>query len=248
MDNPALTESQRLASLSLWFLILDPARIPTPEVLETLDPNDGRAAVDISCAAIALHWVFKTRCTGSVGVYLWSHFWPWVYFIHTHWEFLEGRFHGLKAQQDFYLSYGPCVGSFHDHSETFALMSSTPSFWSTIGKLWWFVTWGDVPGGRAGMLYDILRFVLDAQVPNHPERLDEIVEGAGGSVDDIGSLVTAYMRTVLQEPSQYTIGHVHCLISLIYRINSQWSTSSAPARATYGCQSCWNAGCFACWC
>ncbi|KAJ7636506.1 hypothetical protein FB45DRAFT_1024623 [Roridomyces roridus] len=57
MDNPTLTSTQRLGFLPLWYQILDPTRIPTPEVLEILDPNQNRgAAVDISCAAVALHY------------------------------------------------------------------------------------------------------------------------------------------------------------------------------------------------
>ncbi|KAJ7641890.1 hypothetical protein FB45DRAFT_1000374, partial [Roridomyces roridus] len=148
--------------------------------------------MDILCAAVALHGILNIReCNTGVGVSLWPHLWPWVYFVHSHWEFLDGSsgpLSPLGTQQDFYIDYITCIRSFYDHSETLVLMTSTPFFWATMVKAWSFLTRVDHPEDRATMLIHIGEFVPDAQITKYPERLEEMIQEAGGSIDHIGAL------------------------------------------------------------
>ncbi|KAJ7614409.1 hypothetical protein FB45DRAFT_254049 [Roridomyces roridus] len=93
-----------------------------------------------------------------------------------------------------------CVGRFHRdaNSETIELITSTPFFWATLVKAWSLLTQVEDPRDRPIMLSGIVEFAADAEVSEHPERLQEMVDEAGGSIDDLACLVINYIHTVLK--------------------------------------------------
>ncbi|KAJ7620063.1 hypothetical protein FB45DRAFT_1062462 [Roridomyces roridus] len=215
-----LTKEQRLGFLPVWFFNLDPARVPRPAILETLEQNPA-AVEDISCAAVSLLGLFDIGPAWDTAVSLWPRVWPWVDFIHLHWHYLEG-FPALGSQQEFYISYISCLHRFHRDSdaETLVLITSTPNFWSTLVKGWTFLADVDDSLDRRIMLNGIGGFAADAEVSKHPERLQEMIDEVG-SIDILARLVMDFIAAVLKKTSRDAFVFVNRLLLFISDIDGR---------------------------
>ncbi|KAJ7676785.1 hypothetical protein DFH06DRAFT_1169030 [Mycena polygramma] len=74
------------------------------------------------------------------------------------------------------------------------LMSSTPEFWTMIARIWTFAP--KVPALRREILLsDLSGFIADSN-PGNPDHLSQLIDGAGGTVDDLAKLVVEFIRDV----------------------------------------------------
>ncbi|KAJ7613534.1 hypothetical protein FB45DRAFT_268020 [Roridomyces roridus] len=68
------------------------------------------------------------------------------------------------------------------------------------------------------MLNDIGGFLADSDVRSHPERLEEMIDAAGGSMDDFAPLILGYLRGCTQQQSpdpDLPLDYVHHVLTFI---------------------------------
>ncbi|KAK7017816.1 hypothetical protein R3P38DRAFT_2985551 [Favolaschia claudopus] len=189
-----LSNSQHNAFLPVFFHHLDPAKIPSPG---SLDSMDVRTSETISCALISLAAIAHMhQLPRAVGVSLWPRVWPWTHFIITH----RDRLPAPPPQPTFETDFVRLIGQFHDHPDGWELISSTPGFRCFVAQIWKIGPVIQEPY-RELMFSDLSGFIADLGV-REPKNLDEFVQGAGGDVKDLAALIVQYMRSIpLKSPS-----------------------------------------------
>ncbi|KAJ7620086.1 hypothetical protein FB45DRAFT_147146 [Roridomyces roridus] len=218
LDSPTLSESQRVAFTPIFFHNLNPTRIPAPEHLEKLE-EVAFAIEDIACAAISLDGIRHCLYTkGAIGLSLWPRVWPWVEFINLHRTQLESVGIDLAPEETFHIDFLLFFGAFRGHKTTFALMCSTPGFWTCFVETWKFLAQVDSPQMRGALLDDIGGILCSSRVRSHPERLEEMIQAAG-SLDELAILIVDYIRTVVADgaalPSLHPISHMNRLLLFV---------------------------------
>ncbi|KAJ7610444.1 hypothetical protein FB45DRAFT_875799 [Roridomyces roridus] len=183
MDTSALSNSQRMAFLAVFFPVLDPARVPPLEDLSA----DAKTIEDFTCADVALQATFHLRPQGEIGLSLWPRVWPWIDFIHKRAGNLS--LPDSSPQRLFYIDFTLFVGAFHS---------------------WTFLIQIENPHGCSLLLDVLSRFLAACDVHSHPERLEEIVDAAG-SINTFADLVEDFIRTIV-EHSRSPLDHLHRLV------------------------------------
>ncbi|KAJ7508191.1 hypothetical protein B0H11DRAFT_1966840 [Mycena galericulata] len=183
--------SQQLAFLPVLFCNLDPAGIPTGEALKVLD----RCTRDtVSRASVSLDGLSCIFPPVAAGVSLWPRVWPWIDFMDTNWDHLSGV--SLRPKFNFYFDFIKFCGWFHKHPETSELMSGTAGFRVLIARTWRFLP--AIPEPRRELLIGDLGTLIAHSSLRDPHNLSELLEGAGGTVDGLASLVVDYLRAVAE--------------------------------------------------
>jgi hypothetical protein len=185
--------------LPVFFHNLNPADIPTSDELDNFRPNTSE---NVMRAMLALDTIFRIRPPPEVGVSLWPHVWPWFYFIHTYWAHLPGIH--IVPENRFYVDFLLFAGGFRDLSLSCSVMLATPGFKVIIAKVLSFLPGLEEPNLEA-VLDCISNFIGHFNFSN-PANLSELMEGAGGTIDDLAGLVVQYIRIVVGRHPQYIRG------------------------------------------
>ncbi|KAJ7938958.1 hypothetical protein B0H13DRAFT_1941374 [Mycena leptocephala] len=149
---------------------------------------------NVKRAVLALDVIFHSRAPPEAGISLWSRVWPWFYFIHTHRDQLPGV--DLFPERRFYINFILFAGAFHDDGPSYTIMSATAGFKVMIAKAWSFLHHLEEPNLLEVALNDIYGFIVDSNFGD-PASLSELIEGAGGTLDDLAGLVVNYIQTVV---------------------------------------------------
>jgi hypothetical protein len=182
---------QKATFLPIFFHNLDPVRIPSPGQLELFDRP---ARDDVSCAVLSLHLFFNNSPHLDLGVSVWPRIWSWVNYIHIHWDHLPEI--ALPLDVIFYIDFLVFAGRFRCDPQTCALMS-TPGFRTLVAKAWTFLP-VIVEPHRLALVTTVLGFVLGDLNNRDSAHLEEIIEGAGGSLSDLAILVVKYIHSVVE--------------------------------------------------
>lgn len=173
--------------LPVHYLVLDPARIPTAEYLESCSPDMIRT-VDV--ALLSLQAVFDMGIASNTAVDLWPRVWAWVEFLQMFRQFLGAFKLDIPSEDDLYDGFLTFTRYMCDSPQRAALVLSAPGFPATAVRAWaYFVASHDVPRQT-----DVFRVVLPLLAD--PTVADEIIEGAGGSIDDLAQLVMRQLSFV----------------------------------------------------
>ncbi|KAJ7802334.1 hypothetical protein B0H14DRAFT_3488561 [Mycena olivaceomarginata] len=185
------TPAQRVAFLPAFFANIDPADIPTPRELENLQ---GRKIDIIQRAVISLEAIFHIRPKLDAGFSLCSRVLPWTLFIHNHREHLTGL--DLTPEVEFYIDFVVFAGGFHDDPPAYALMSSMRGFRTLIGRAWALLPQLDNTHLLEVVLNDLSGFIVDSDSQT-PANFEELVDGAGGTLDDLCRVIFRYIDTIV---------------------------------------------------
>ncbi|KAJ7939566.1 hypothetical protein B0H13DRAFT_2497447 [Mycena leptocephala] len=128
--------------------------------------------------------------------------WPWFYFIHIYWAHLPGI--DIVPEKSFYVDFLLFAGGFRDLPLNCSVMLATPGFKVIIAKVLSFLPGLEEPNLEA-VLDCIYNFIGDFNFSN-PANLSELMEGAGGTIDDLAGLVVQYIRIVVGRRPQYIRG------------------------------------------
>ncbi|KAJ7614979.1 hypothetical protein FB45DRAFT_249847 [Roridomyces roridus] len=215
MGTPTLSDSQSRAFLPVFFAILDPARIPRPEVLEFF-LTDAQAQDDVMSAFLGLKGIFRLGPTGAIGGAVWPRVWAWVDFVHIHRDHLGAGGMSLPSDmmRSLYLGFLLFAGELHDHPATYELMSAAPGFWHCILEAWKCL--GGVDDPAHAWLNELVRLLADSAIDLYPERLEELIDSAG-SLDHLAALVVDYIRTLIKQPfhAQDPLDNMYRLVMFI---------------------------------
>ncbi|KAJ7247148.1 hypothetical protein B0H12DRAFT_1072989 [Mycena haematopus] len=232
-------EHHKILFLPVFYAVLDPAQIPTPVDLEAFQP-DTRASV--ARASLALQVIFditdvvlkEYQEPDDVGPTLWSRIWPWISFMHEHREYLGAA--SVFWQTQGYTRFMLFVVDIFDPQPMRDIISAAPGFrviltttWSLLPKspretyegcLWYF--WGIIGS-------------LDFTDPLH---FAEMIEGAGGTLDDLASLMMRHMDDVVNTPLSGKIGsppgYMRYLANLILAVDSGSTVQQSTVPHLYG--------------
>ncbi|KAJ7097393.1 hypothetical protein C8R44DRAFT_949477, partial [Mycena epipterygia] len=200
-----VSKSQKILFLPVFFSNLDPAEISTSDQLDSIDPD---TRTRIARAAVSLDGIFHIREKPIVtGVTLSPRVFPWVFFIHTHWDQLPGI--AFLPAVTFYTEFlnlcGLLPGPFTDVRSHKGITGIRVMLGNTFPN----------SRSRACSRPCSMTFTVSCSVvtlPIHP-HLAEITEGCGGDIDDLAHFVIQYMSIVARRPS--SISNVYYIRGLL---------------------------------
>ncbi|KAJ7440217.1 hypothetical protein B0H11DRAFT_2353802 [Mycena galericulata] len=159
-----------MAFLPVFFVNLDPDGIPSSAELEVFRPH---TMDTVSRAVVSLDAISRIYPPMDFGLTLWPRAWPWLDFLHTHWTNLPGV--PLIPESTFYANFIKFSGNFHDHPDTYSMMSATPGFRVMVSKAWTFLPAIAEPQWEL-LLSDLSGFIADSS-PGNPANRAELLEG-----------------------------------------------------------------------
>ncbi|KAJ7862076.1 hypothetical protein B0H13DRAFT_2671761 [Mycena leptocephala] len=210
------SKSQKILFLPVFFVALDPTRIPSAEELEFLHP-DTRS--QLACALLALSGALmliielNLPFDSEIGPTLWPRVWSWVYFIYEHHEHLPVAY--IRVHEEIYIQFLIYVAHIYGNPSISKVISSTSGFRLVLAKAWGILPEVEQPA-LENCLYYLAGFmnVLDF---DDPVQFTEIIDGAGGTLDDLARLVVWYIHTVVKGPwKRGTLGlYIRSLVRFI---------------------------------
>ncbi|KAF7364254.1 hypothetical protein MSAN_01085200 [Mycena sanguinolenta] len=198
--------SQKILYLPVFYIALDPAKIPSTEDLDLLqhDTEDPVAYTSLSLQMVfVLAQSNKASFQQELGATLWPRVWKWVHFMHEHREHLPD---GVAND----LLYHQFLGFVED--TFFPLpyyVTSTPGFRVILGGAWASLLRMKLSGKELHICVNIVAYFLLELDFTDPVHLTEMVDGAGGRQEDLAFLSAKLLEYVIEEHS------VTCLGSLV---------------------------------
>ncbi|KAF7346703.1 MYND-type domain-containing protein [Mycena sanguinolenta] len=201
---------------------LDPARIK--KVLTLFD--------SLGCAASVKSIIAQVEaCLGAIGqlgmynaiphgafVDVWENVWSWIQFLD---EYQEVLFHDdVLSPAIRYRGFLSLIRFLRSHDAVEAQIDSNLSRWGLLGRAWCHFIDAENEPDAAG-LEDVTHFLGIWVRPNHwnSAALEELVRGAGGTREDLASLVVSHIRYFVPRPdcvvTQQTVVHILAIICII---------------------------------
>ncbi|KAJ6456726.1 hypothetical protein C8R45DRAFT_1222051 [Mycena sanguinolenta] len=226
-DNPSLGDlhavaslltkapaSQKIFYLPVLYIVLDPARIPTADDLESLQPD---TTARISCASRSLTMLLSLPIARSshpgLGCTLWPRVWQWIYLMHEHREYIPSSM--VLPEITLYFVF------LHFVEQNFYPLADSPlvtlahGFRSFIGKAWAMLARMKSSPDRFAFCVKYFALTLWEVDFADPVHFMELVDGAGGSLEDLARLSTEFL-----DPSDPSIRELSplCVSSLAHLI------------------------------
>lgn len=211
------SEEQKILFLPVFFIGLDPGLIPTAEELETLHFGTRQR---LGCAVLSMNGIFsifRTPPSSDLGPTLWPPIFSWAFFIHIHRDHLPAV--SMMPHAGFYSHFMIFSARFHDRpsQHMLTLMSSTPGFRVLLAQAWVVLPQVKEEGPLCtfGACLHYLCFFIGALDFTDPVHFAEIIEGAGGSLDDVAQLVVACTEEVYGDESSCENSRLYCILGLL---------------------------------
>ncbi|KAK7024680.1 hypothetical protein R3P38DRAFT_2950731 [Favolaschia claudopus] len=170
----------KLEYLPIYYHVLDPRRIPTPEELE--DPNivtHGNLAATLLCT----NPLFRTLVPPDVLPDLWPHLWPWIDFIFTFDDFLTENIKWFFPAP-MYFNFIYFCSAMWDHGENKDIIVSNPRCAAIAIRAWaWLLDHDDVLERGRHIL------IIQSIIHQSGATLDDILDAVEGRLDEIARLV-----------------------------------------------------------
>lgn len=196
--------SQKILALPVFFANLDQADIPSPDQLESCSLDTG---VRVGCGVLSLNGVFQLRLPEDAGTSLWPRVWSWISFIHENWQHLPAVLVAVMPEASFYAQFLVFAAWFLGHPPTCSLMSATPGFRFMLARAW--VLFPQLNGPDDAHSFEPRLSSLCCCIATfdfvNPANVAEMIDGAGGSIDDLARLVIQYTDDVFGAERSRTI-------------------------------------------
>ncbi|KAJ7669870.1 hypothetical protein DFH06DRAFT_157409 [Mycena polygramma] len=186
-----MSTSKLAEFLPVYYCILDPTRIPSSEELEASAPDTISA---IKWGVFTVDVLLDIPIPAAAGSDLWPRVWSWVQFqllFHS----VMGQF-GISLPSEGKLCVGVMSfsGDLGAHEPTKQVIASTPGFQAFVVRTWVLSLRADTQDteARKAVLCDIFAF-LD------PTCFDNIIAGAGGTLQDLAAVVTAHLTVAIRD-------------------------------------------------
>ncbi|KAJ7112093.1 hypothetical protein C8R44DRAFT_985119 [Mycena epipterygia] len=189
------SESEARSFLPVFYILLDPAGIPS---MAQLDTAAGQTEGTIQQVLDLLQALNNIYIPLHLGPDLWSRIWPWARWIHTYKDHLSGP---PLREGRFCVDLLVLAGHFHESSDVaVAYIWDAPGFKYLVARTWIFVLETRDAARRIQAMMCLCGF-LGVSDPSKPTNFKEMVDGAGGTVHHLGRLVVKFMDTVLAQRS-----------------------------------------------
>ncbi|KAJ7669867.1 hypothetical protein DFH06DRAFT_1468633 [Mycena polygramma] len=188
------TRKQHLEMLPVYYCLLDPTRIPSSDELENSASNSENAVIRnaIVPALLAVEVLFDLPIPPAAGADLWPRFWPWVQFQFLFYTDIARFDIDLPSEEEFCVGVIIFTGCISPHEPTEQLIVSTPGFQAFVVRTWAILlhTGKDNQAARAEGFTNVFLLLT-------PTCFDEIIAGAGGTVEDLAALVIAQVAVAM---------------------------------------------------
>ncbi|KAF7334517.1 MYND-type domain-containing protein [Mycena venus] len=221
------SEAQKMLYLPVFYICLDPAEIPTPEELDSFPPD---VTTRIDCASLSLRLLFDLIVdidfAQQVGPTLWVHVWPWVYFLHQHREYISDKtlvFHENIIYGLFFIF----VTQMYSPDSTHTLVSSTPGFRAILAKSWGFLDGIKTTGAFQSCFWSFAN-LLESLDFIDPVHFTEMIDGAGGALDDLARLVMEYLDHLIERQNSWEYGSLGAYLRCLMIFIDEGGAANAP--------------------
>ncbi|KAJ7182249.1 hypothetical protein C8R43DRAFT_966604 [Mycena crocata] len=222
-----LSDEQQVLLIPVLWKVLDVVGdVPTPDEMEQRHPHT-RTRIRRAVMALSGYYDIQRRPL-SLGPVMWPRLWPWYALIYRY-----ARILGLDstAESEFLGNFVILWGSYHKDAATYSLMRATPGFRTLLAKTWSYLPhiMDSRPAALEQILHELCGFIADSAV-TEVAHLDEMIEGSGGGIEDLASLVVQFLHVMEQRPVPETLhagGNAYFLQGLI-----QFVGSTDPASLT----------------
>ncbi|KAJ7676657.1 hypothetical protein DFH06DRAFT_1317276 [Mycena polygramma] len=194
--------AERVGLLPVFYLNLDPGRMPSADQIDRFTPT---TRTDITSAAFSLVTILQIDAPRAVALEMWPRIWSWFNFIDTYRDYFPDT--ELPSQKNLFTYFLVFTRHLYEDRSAYSGLLSTAGFARTIVKAWTFLSTLEETNLVARVLGDLSLFMLDTTEGLTPENLDEVLEGAGGSFDDLARLMLTFLRLIVPPPPAVMTEH-----------------------------------------
>lgn len=182
-------EQEKLDSLlPVYYSVLDPTRVPTSAELDVMP----RMLSAVDMAMLSLEVIFAIELPPQAGADLWPRVWVWVKFFQIFRDFLSGFEIDILTEDELCVGFMIFSRNMCAYCPNEAMICSTAGFTAMAVRTWASVLeTQDVLRLEEALDNDGLHFVASASAV-----VEDIVDGAGGSIDDLAALVMSHLSLV----------------------------------------------------
>ncbi|KAF7335382.1 MYND-type domain-containing protein [Mycena venus] len=188
---PGLPASTALLFLPVFYVNLDPAGIPNMDDI-------GLNTHAMACALASTEGIYFLQNPGkflpdAAVIDIWPRYWAWIECFQIYATMTSGRPSPSLGLREFELGSNVVqfMASFHNSQTLFKLFGATPGVRVLLARNWSLLVQREAGRARDVGLDQVLQCVngscpIDA---SEPAGLEEFVEGAGGTINDLASLI-----------------------------------------------------------
>ncbi|KAJ7441532.1 hypothetical protein B0H11DRAFT_2204795 [Mycena galericulata] len=214
--------------LPVYYVFLDPARIPSATLLES-SSHDTLCTVET--ALLSIEAMFAIDSPPEAGADLWPRLWTWIQFVQLFREFLGALEFQLPTEEELYVGFLTFSREMSEYAPNEKMITSTPGFQSFVVRAWACLLQPDDVTHQESALYHVFLFLK-------PTLVEEIIDGAGGNIDDVAKLIMGQLALIAPDgkapPPEVKIAVLHQLIDLITIVDDTYNETTAvdgrPAR------------------
>ncbi|KAJ6587632.1 hypothetical protein DFH09DRAFT_1427884 [Mycena vulgaris] len=216
---PGIPRSQAEILLPAFYANLDPAAIP-----QQLAGNE-QIPEAVSRAIQSIDGLYSgLPITSAAAPDLWVRFWPWIEFLG---QYLGSYSVPRQLHDDrFYINFVIFVACFQEDDRMRRLMGATPGVRAILAKAWRaIIGLGDEDRNlRTNALIGLFPFLLGSLDASNAAGFTEFVDGAGGSISHLGSLIISFFDNLVSTPrtvlSRQEVDYVHAAFTFIKNTNN----------------------------
>ncbi|KAJ7487934.1 hypothetical protein FB451DRAFT_1167403 [Mycena latifolia] len=186
--------------LPVFYANLDPLGVPTAAEMAA-DATAHRVCTTSAMALLALRAIYPLQNIPlDAFPEVWERVWAWADFFDTYSDHLPW----LDLPPNMCVRLVFFIGEFQWHKPARDIIATTEGFRTMLVRAWALLLRGTAPPELAALVYHIIcNFIQDGMRPGDPANLAELIDGAGGSLDDLALLLVAFIEHIL--PSRDTV-------------------------------------------
>ncbi|KAJ7136238.1 hypothetical protein C8R46DRAFT_1201351 [Mycena filopes] len=188
-----------LRLLPVFYVQFDPTQIP--DVDEGISDQD-RDAIERTFASMKglLFLLMGDHLSEEVAIELWPRVWKWMEFLWTYPQLARATssFRNKTERWTLHYLYGGVCVCFSHRPRVAAMMDATPGVWMLLTEHWVDLLRLVNDEVRDDALLTCVCENLECLTKNldHGDNFQHIVDGAGGSLDDLASLTVEHTRMI----------------------------------------------------
>nr|GAT46935.1 predicted protein [Mycena chlorophos] len=187
------------AILPLIFHLLDPKRVPIQALLDDAEPLDAATCNGLSTCIAAMDTLFRmSSIPPGSGEPLWARVYPWFSAIYTHWPEIHRQL-GMSERPLVFRLFVCFLGRNSSDGTPAEYILTTPG----IAEVLFGIRARHFAEERhrtirRTLLLDFSNHIMPL-VPSDKQILEQMVVGAGGSIEDLAKLIVEHLETVLTD-------------------------------------------------
>ncbi|KAJ7167913.1 hypothetical protein C8R46DRAFT_1191910 [Mycena filopes] len=193
---PPATEPTIIWLLPVYYIHLDPSKIPTPDAVDKLVSTSTRLpAIDAACTSLRAlcDFVDLSVFPFDAAPDLWERSWPWMQFLHEYWDYLpkfdrETEIHAC-------VRHACVLAKLRGHIRTRDLIARQRGVRFIFARAWAAILLDGVDVIQGSAVFNRSARLLPtlADGLHTPANFEEVLDGVGGTMDRLAS---AFMKQI----------------------------------------------------